>query len=78
MLIVIGIVTRAPLSKPTTVNVAASWVLEPNNVFIVVALKLIWEPITVVETFVPNVVVDEFAFCAAVVLIPTPVMYSLI
>jgi hypothetical protein len=41
LLIVIGIVTRAPLSKPTTVNVATNWVLEPNKVFTVVALKLI-------------------------------------
>ena len=41
-----------------------------------VALKLIWDPITVVETFVPNVVVevaDALAVVAAGVLIPTPV-----
>jgi len=51
----------APLSLPITVNVAYKAVLEPNNVFTVVALKLILEPITVLDTVVPIVVV-EFKF----------------
>ena len=47
--------------------------LDPNNVLIVVALKLICVPITVLDTFVPIVVVElEFADVAASVLIPTP------
>jgi len=69
-------VKRAPLSKPTTVNVADNWVFEPNNVLTVVALKLIWEPITVTDTFVPRVVVEvtaALAASAAGVLIPIPV-----
>jgi len=41
LLIVIGIVNLAPLSKPTTVKVAESCELVPNKVFTVVALKLI-------------------------------------
>jgi hypothetical protein len=32
--------------------------LEPNNVFTVVALMLIVVPTTVLDTFVPNVVVE--------------------
>ena len=47
---------------PTNVIVVFNWVLEPNNVFTVVALKLICDPITVEETFVPKVVV-EVVFC---------------
>ena len=47
--------------------------LDPNNVLIVVALKLICVPITVLDTFVPIVVVElAFADVAASVLIPTP------
>ena len=56
--IVTGIVILAPLSKPTKVIVELSWVFVPNKVLIVVALKLIWVPITVEETFVPKVVVE--------------------
>ena len=36
-----GTVILAPLSKPTTVNVANKVEFEPNKVFTVVALKLI-------------------------------------
>tara|TARA_B100000925_G_C21824451_1_gene394361 strand:+ start:541 stop:741 length:201 start_codon:yes stop_codon:yes gene_type:complete len=57
LLTVIGIVILAPLSNPTTVKVVLIVVLEPNKVFTVVALRLICEPITVLETLVPNVVV---------------------
>ena len=74
LLRVTGIVNLAPLSKPTTVKVATMLELLPNKVFIVVALRLIWVPIMVLETLVPIVVV---AFIleevAASVLIPTPV-----
>ena len=67
-------VKRAPLSKPTNVIVAESWVFVPNKVFTVVALKLIWEPIIVWETLVPKVVVVvTFDACAPAVLIPIPV-----
>ena len=45
--IVTGIVNLAPLSKPTTVKVVFNWLLDANKVFTVVALKLIWDPITV-------------------------------
>ena len=45
---------------------------EPNNVLIVVPVKLIDVPITVLETFVPSVVV-VFNLSASAVLIPTPV-----
>ena len=57
-MIVTGIVTLAPLSNPTNVRVVFNCSFEPNNVFTVVALKLICDPITVEDTFVPNVVVD--------------------
>ena len=71
---VTGIVTLAPLSKPATVIVVDIWVLEgPNKVLIVVALKFIWDPITVDDTFVPKVVVEvAFCCCAASVLMPVP------
>ena len=68
---VTGIVILAPLSSPITVKVVLNVVLLPNKVFTVVAVKLIWVPITVLETLVPNVVV-ELALVAASVLIPTP------
>jgi hypothetical protein len=55
---VIGILTLAPLSLPTTVNVAYKAVFEPNNVFTVVALILIVVPTTVLDTDVPNVEVE--------------------
>ena len=45
--------------------------MAPNSVFTVVALKLIWVPTTVDDTFVPIVwVAVWFASAAAVVLIP--------
>jgi hypothetical protein len=46
-------------------------VFEPNNVFTVVAVKLIVVPITVLDTLVPTVVV-ELRATASGVLIPTP------
>ena len=53
--------------------------LDPNNVLIVVALKLICVPITVLDTFVPIVVVElAFADVAASVLIPTSTVLVLI
>ena len=54
----IGIVNLAPLSLPSTVNVAYKAVFEPNNVFTVVALILIVVPTTVLDTLVPNVEVE--------------------
>ena len=66
-----GISTLAPLSLPTIERVACNFVLVPNNVGSVVALKLIVEPITVLETLVP-IVVDWFKVVAWSVLIPTP------
>ena len=69
----IGTVIRAPESKPIMVRVVVIDELDPNNVLIVVALKLICVPITVLDTFVPIVVVElEFDDVAASVLIPTP------
>ena len=55
--IVTGTVTRAPLSLPTTVNVADNWEAALNNVLTVVAVILITVPTTVLETLVPIVVV---------------------
>ena len=70
---VTGIVDLAPLSNPITVKVVNNVELLPNNVLIVVALKLICVPITVDETLVPTVVVEvEFCAVAAAELIPTP------
>ena len=54
---VTGIVNLAPESLPTTVNVACKKLFEPNNVFTVVAVRLIVVPITVLDTLVPIVVV---------------------
>ena len=54
---VIGTVIRAPLSLPTICKVACKKLFEPNNVFTVVAVKLITVPITVLDTEVPKVVV---------------------
>jgi len=83
-----GIVILAPESIPTTVNVDLIWAPTvepaPNNVLIVVPLKLIWVPIIVEDTSVPNVwftvvfcpiEVTACWFCvwAAGVLIPIPV-----
>ena len=71
--IVIGIVTLAPLSLPIKVMVVCKVVLlAPNKVLTVVAVKLIEVPITVLETLVPNVDV-VFNLSASSVLIPTPV-----
>ena len=74
LLIVTGIVILAPLSNPTTVKVVVKEVWLPNNVFTVVALKLICEPITVLDTFVPKVDC-VFWIVDASVLIPKP-LYS--
>ena len=68
---VTGIVILAPLSLPTICKVVLSEVLEPNNESIVVAVKLIVVPTTVLDTLVPIVWV-EFKFWACSVLIPTP------
>ena len=68
---VTGIVNLAPESLPITVKVVCRRVLEPNNVFIVVAVRFIVVPITFLETFVPKVVV-EFNCSASSVLTPTP------
>ena len=77
--IVTGIVNLAPLSNPTTVNVVFNWELDPNNVLTVVALKLICDPITVEETFVPKVVVEvAFWAVAAVDWIPTPLNVAIV
>ena len=72
---VTGSVSLAPLSIPTNTIVADKVELDPNKVFTVVALKLNCEPITVVETLVPKVVVLTllFAVVAASESIPTPV-----
>ena len=71
-MIVTGTVILAPESLPTTVIVVCNLFLVPNNVLTVVAVKLTEVPITVLETFVPNVVV-EFSFSASSVFTPTPV-----
>ena len=77
--IVTGIVILAPLSNPVNVIVVFSWVFEPNNVLTVVALKLICDPITVEETFVPKVVVEvAFWLVAAVDWIPTPLNVAIV
>ena len=68
---VTGIVNLAPESLPITVKVVCRRVLEPNNVFIVVAVRFIVVPITFLETFVPKVEV-EFNCSASSVLTPTP------
>jgi hypothetical protein len=70
-MIVTGIVNLAPESLPITVMVVCNVVFVPNNVLTVVAVKLIEVPITVLETFVPKVVV-EFKAVASGVLTPTP------
>ena len=64
-------VSLAPESLPTTVKVACKKLFEPNNVFTVVAVKLIVVPTTVLETLVPIVVV-ELRATASGVLTPTP------
>ena len=63
-------VTLAPESLPIIVIVVCNVVLSPNNVLTVVAVKLIEVPITVLETFVPSVVV-EFNAVASGVFTPT-------
>ena len=69
----IGIVILAPLSLPTIVIVLVSTLLEePYNVLMVVPVKLIDVPITVLETLVPKVVV-AFSLSDSAELIPTPV-----
>jgi hypothetical protein len=70
-MIVTGIVTLAPESLPIIVIVVCSDVFVPNNVLTVVAVKLIEVPITVLDTFVPRVVV-EFNLSASAVFTPTP------
>lgn len=68
-----GTVILAPLSKPTTVNVANKVEFEPNKVFTVVALKLIWVPVTVEDTLVPIVwVAVVLASVVAALCIPNP------
>ena len=47
--------TLAPLSLPTMITLVVNEVLVPNNVLTVVAVKLIVEPTTVLDTLVPNV-----------------------
>ena len=70
-IIVTGMVTLAPESLPIIVIVVCNCVFVPNNVLTVVAVKLIEVPITVLETFVPSVVV-EFNAVASGVFTPTP------
>ena len=50
-------VNLAPDPLPITVNVVCSCVLLPKSVLTEVAVKLIVVPITVLDTFVPIVVV---------------------
>jgi hypothetical protein len=69
---VTGIVNLAPLSLPVTVNVAYSELEVPKSVFTVVAVIFKVVPTTVLDTFVPNVVV-VFAATASVVWIPVAV-----
>ncbi len=64
-------VTLAPESLPMMVRVVCSWVLVPNRVFTFVAVMFRLVPITVLDTFVPRVVV-LFSLLASSVLIPTP------
>jgi hypothetical protein len=52
-----GIVNLAPESLPVTVKIVFNVFAVPNNVLTVVAVKLIVVPITVLDTFVPTVVV---------------------
>ena len=54
---VTGMVNLAPESLPITVSVVCSFVLDPNKVLTVVAVKLIEVPITFLDTLVPMVVV---------------------
>jgi hypothetical protein len=73
LVIVIGIVILAPLSKPLTVNVLNNVELDPNNVFTVVALNVNCVPTIVDDTLVPIVCVAvALALAADVVLIPVP------
>ena len=65
-------VTLAPLSLPITVKVVYNEVLVPNKVFIVVAVKLIVVPFTVLLKLVPIVSI-EFKFKTSDVFIPIPV-----
>ena len=53
-----GTVNLAPESLPVTVKIVFSVFAVPNNVLTVVAVKLIVVPITVLDTFVPTVVVE--------------------
>ena len=63
----------APESLPTSVKVVVSLVAEvPNRVLIVVAVRLIVAPITVLLTLVP-MVDDVFNAVASAVLMPVPV-----
>jgi len=71
LIIVTGIVILAPESLPTKVSVVCSWVLLPNKVLTVVAVRLIEVPITVLETLVPAVV-TELSLSASSVFTPTP------
>jgi hypothetical protein len=52
-----GTVNLAPESLPVIVKIVFSVFEVPNKVFTVVAVKLIVVPITVLDTFVPTVVV---------------------
>jgi len=65
---------KAPLSLPSIVNVHWSEVCVTNKALIVVAVILIVEPTTVLDTDVPIVVVwfAKFKAVTAGVLIPTP------
>ena len=69
----IGIVILAPLSLPINVNVLVRTLLEePYNVLIVVPVRFIDVPITVLDTLVPSEVV-WFNLSASAELMPTPV-----
>ena len=69
----IGIVILAPLSLPIIVIVLVKVLLDdPYKVLIVVPVKLIDVPITVLDTLVPSVVA-AFNLSASAVFIPTPV-----
>ena len=56
----IGISTLAPLSLPTTVIVACKDDFDPNNELTVVALKLIVEPITVLDKMLNQMGVSDY------------------
>ena len=66
-----GTVNLAPESLPVTVKIVFNVFDAPNNVLTVVAVKLIVVPITVLDTFVPTVVV-AFKLVAVAVFTPTP------